>query len=425
VSVELDERADPTTAVIAAGPATASATAAFSSAMPARRDRGRSDAVDVLLTGGEHSGVLATARSLAWAGHRPWVAVDRPKTYAARSRFVAGVVEVPVPTKEEDAFVFRLREFAAELPAAAVLPGTEAALLAISDRRDWFPDDVVLGMSSVEAVARATDKTLLSSLAGPAGLSSPETVVASAEEVESTTDAVGLPVVVKPLASEMRGEDGRLVHPPVRIAQSREELRAALEALPGSAGIVQRYLDGRLWSVGGVSWNGELLAAVHSVAERIWPSDCGLIASAVTVARDTELDRGIAVLLREVGWDGLFQMDFIESAGRKYVIDLNPRIYASIAQATAAGANLPALWLDVLLGRDHGPLGDYRVGVRFRREDRDARALVAQMKNGQVLAGLRGLLPRRHTAYAVLSWRDPKPFLTTVEKAVGRAAVPG
>ena len=112
-------------------------------------------------------------------------------------------------------------------------------------------------------------------------------------------------------------------------------------------------------------------------------------------------------------WRGLFQVQFLEAAGRKYMIDINPRIYASLALANAAGRNLAAIWIDLLLGRPPR-LEPYRVGIRYRCEELDARALVAAVASGRVGPALRGALPRRKTVHAVFAPSDPLPFLTSL-----------
>jgi hypothetical protein len=88
---------------------------------------------------------------------------------------------------------------------------------------------------------------------------------------------------------------------------------------------------------------------------------------------------------------------------------VNPRFYTSLGLAVAAGMNLPAIWLDLLMGRVP-EVPDYRVGVRFRTED-DLRSLVAQFRSGARRDALAGLLPQRGTAHGVVSLSDPRPGL--------------
>ena len=57
----------------------------------------------------------------------------------------------------------------------------------------------------------------------------------------------------------------------------------------------------------------------------ILPPVCGVSAYAETIPRDTaRLEERIARLLQSIGWSGIFQVQFIRSGDRHYLIDLNP-----------------------------------------------------------------------------------------------------
>jgi predicted ATP-grasp superfamily ATP-dependent carboligase len=135
---------------------------------------------------------------------------------------------------------------------------------------------------------------------------------------------------------------------------------------------------------------------------------------AVTVPLDRGLSARVAALLRAIGWNGLFQVDFIEHGGRSLLIDLNPRVYTSLAITAGAGVNLLAIWVDLLRGRHPGTVPEYTVGVGYRHDEDDGRALLAMLRRGPRKAGLLGLLPRRRTTHPIFSIRDPLPFLTSL-----------
>jgi CelD/BcsL family acetyltransferase involved in cellulose biosynthesis len=77
--------------------------------------------------------------------------------------------------------------------------------------------------------------------------------------------------------------------------------------------------------------------------------------------------------------------------------------------------NLPAVWVDLLLGRSVGPLS-YRPGVGYRVEEDDVRALMAMFGRGRRGEALRGLLPRPRTSHAVFSVADPRPIGVSIQK---------
>ena len=120
--------------------------------------------------------------------------------------------------------------------------------------------------------------------------------------------------------------------------------------LPDGVGLVQPYIEGRLISVNGVAFEGELHGANQHVVHRVWPDRCGQAVYAETIPMAPERERAVAAFMSELGWNGVFNLQLIERDGRDYVIDLNPRFYVSLTLAVAAGLNLPAIWTSLLLG---------------------------------------------------------------------------
>lgn len=364
----------------------------------------------LLLCADESTGSLAAVRGLRAGGYEPWVAVSRPGTYAARSRAAAGVVSVPDAKDDAAAFVEALAAEARRLGVAAVLPATEGTLRALTGRETAL--DAVVGTGPAEALDRATDKESLARLAAEAGLDVPETV-------DARTGRVRFPAILKPAASVSVAADGAMRSAEAIRVADEAELEAALAGLPADERwLLQPYVSGTLAAICGVAWEGRLVCASHQLSPRIWPPGRGISSFAVTVPRDAEREAGVARLLGLVGWSGIFGVQFLLAGGRAWAIDLNPRVYGSLALAIAAGQNLPAIWADLLLGREPRVAG-YRVGVGYRVEEDDVRAIAVAARRGD-LGALRGLVPRRRTTHGVFSLRDPAPFLVTLRKLVAR-----
>lgn len=354
---------------------------------------------------------LAAVRGLRAGGYEPWVATSRRRTLAGRSHATAGVIGVPWPSEGTGAFVSELAVVASRIGAAAVLPGTEATVAALAGADDAFPG-IALGACSPETVARAADKTRLAELGAEAGLLSPPSVrVDRGGPVE-----LQFPVVVKPIRSTLRLDDRTANMPPVRRANTPAELRDLLAA--ADEVVVQPFVAGRLSAVAGVAWKGEVVCSLHQQARRIHPEPCGVSAYAETVPRDGVLDEAVSDLVARIGWSGIFELQLIRAAEGSYLIDFNTRFYGSLALAIAAGHNLPAIWVDLLLGR-RPVVPEYRVGTGFRAELRDAQAIAALLRRRPVKA-LRALMPRPQTVHAVFSLRDPLPTLGLLSGAAKR-----
>jgi predicted ATP-grasp superfamily ATP-dependent carboligase len=198
--------------------------------------------------------------------------------------------------------------------------------------------------------------------------------------------------------------------------ESPAALDSALRALPDRAGLVQPYLEGRLISVNGVAFEGEVHGLNQHVVHRVWPYRCGQAVYAETIPMVPERARAVTALMRELGMSGVFNLQLIEHDDRDYVIDLNPRFYVSLTLAVAAGLNLPAIWTSLLLGLPFEANG-YRTGMRYRHEKGDPRSILCDVRRGRLRVA-REILPRRRTVHALFSLRDPMPSMSIASDGV-------
>lgn len=369
----------------------------------------------VLVTGGDHTGTLAAIRGLRKAGHFPSATVSSATAFAGRSRATSDVYVLPDVHTDRAGFVSSLVEACEDLEPDVLLPGTEAELVAISHQREQF-GSLASRIPDHRAVMQITDKGALPELAARAGLQVPPTFYLDARELEP--DSLTLPAVIKPLRSEIESANG-FDHSFVHAVEKPSELLRLKTMLAGQRWLVQPLISGRLAAICGVAWRGEIISAVHQQAERIWPTLVGASAFARTIDRDVGLEEGVARLVGELSWSGIFQVQFIHNDHGHFVVDVNPRIYGSLSLAIASGVNLPAMWVALASG---GQVcrADYKVGVTYRSEIRDAFAVGRMFLSGHVLAGCRGLLPRPHTVHEVGSFLDPLPLATALG-LVGRS----
>ena len=366
----------------------------------------------VLVEADNFYGVLAGVRGLRTAGYAPWLAAPHRGTYATLSRVPEGIVPMPDPLTDPARFADAIVEAAERIGAAVVLPGSEAGLVALAGRTG-LPAGIRVGAPAQDIVARAIDKDILGSLAQAAGLDIPPTQLLARDEAAEAE--VDFPVVVKPVRTKTQSTSGELVHGRVHVVFDRSALAAAVGQLPGDRVVIQPHLGGTLAAVAGVAWEGCVICSVHQEARRISPPLVGISAFAETVPPDDALDAGVARLIASVGWSGLFQIQVVRAAGRTYVIDFNPRMYGSLALAIAAGANLPAIWTDLLLGREPS-IAPYRIGARYRSEEKEVQAFALAVARHDIRTALDCLRPRRGTTHAAFALNDPRPVLASVRK---------
>src|SRR5919202_5741915 len=131
----------------------------------------------VLITSAQERFALAACRTLHDAGFAVTAVADQTPAATHWSRCCDERHVLVDAKKDAEAFVDGLVEIVRREPHAVLLPGADAALLAISERRDRLEPYVRLGMPGKEAVSAATDKIKLVDAADASGLPSPKTTV--------------------------------------------------------------------------------------------------------------------------------------------------------------------------------------------------------------------------------------------------------
>jgi predicted ATP-grasp superfamily ATP-dependent carboligase len=348
---------------------------------------------DVLITDGgdgQNRSALAAVRALGAAGYRAVVTVSGSDSLAAASRHCSR--RVTVPAVGDDRYVAAVRAEVASREYVCVLPASDAALVALAAE----------GMDLV-------DKAKLAERAAAAGLDVPPgRLFATAELLLAAAGELDYPVVVK---SSLKTSSGQR---PARVVDSA----SALTTLTGIAGpfIVQRFIDGAMHAIAGVMWDGRLVAAVHQEHVRIWPAECGDASAARTTEADRELESSVAALL--AGYNGIFQAEFVGST----LLDINPRVYASLPLAAAAGANLAGLYCELRRG---GPAPRTtlraRTGVEYRWLEGDVRHLYGRWRGGDMSAWSAMSALAAGTTWRAISL-DPAPVVVRARYAVRRLA---
>jgi predicted ATP-grasp superfamily ATP-dependent carboligase len=364
----------------------------------------------ILITDAEERAALAACRGLSAAGYRVTAAACRRPAPTHWSRTCAERVGLPDPRAGTLTFAAGLEERLSRGDYAALIAGSDASLLAISEHRARLEPLTRLGLPPPEAVQRSVDKVLLLQAAASAGLAAPPSrSCAERSEAAAAAAELGYPVVVKPARSFLRSGDG-LRQQRVTVADDQPALEEAVRSYTPPF-IVQRFEQARFVSSTGVIADGRLLALTTSRVSRLWPPTVGMHTFSETIAPSPRLADDIRALLGELGWEGIFQLQMFErSDGRLSVIDLNPRLFASMTLDQSAGANLAAIWCDWLLGGRPKPVMA-RAGYRYRWEEGELCHLAWQVRRARFRAAAAVLVPHRRVAHAWFRVGDPAPLL--------------
>jgi hypothetical protein len=106
------------------------------------------------------------------------------------------------------------------------------------------------------------------------------------------------------------------------------------------------------------------------------------------------------------------------------VIDLNPRLFASMTLDHRAGANLAGIWCEWLLGGRPTPV-TASPGFRYRWEEGELCHLVWHLRRGHLRAAASVLLPHRRVVHAWFRVTDPAPLLARALQLALKCVKPG
>jgi predicted ATP-grasp superfamily ATP-dependent carboligase len=308
---------------------------------------------------------LAAARMLRADGWEVGTGSWRP-SIAAKSAATGPHHKIEEAETDEDRFIADIAAAVRAENYEVVFCIYDVGLLVLSRRREEVAPAVV-PYAAHEIVERSFDKLAFTQAAQLAGLQVPRTEQAD----EATLAAWQGPVVVKarlhaPTRFETRPFDSAKEAAPF-VAELRDE---------GAQPLLQERIAGQLGAVVVVvDRDGEVVAEVQQRCDRSWPDGAGVTARASTIVPDPELAERIHVLVRELGWFGLAEIEYLlDDRGVPRFTDFNGRFYGGIALAGHAGVNVAAAWARLATGRPLGPIASQRVGARFQWLNRDLAA---------------------------------------------------
>lgn len=361
-------------------------------------------------------GVVTAARALARAGWR--VGVGSPRRdggLVGASRAVAQVHVVPRPTGDGDAFVAGVRAAQAQGGYDVVVGSGDDWMSAVSYYRDALPLPVAHPPRDV--VTAAMDRVTLSRVAEQVGVTTPLTQSLPISQDER----LGAPVVVKNRSHWAPGQHRRH-RIEAKVCPTEEQLQAHLLDFGGveDEPVLQEMVHGHLSALVGVMHQGRLIGRVAQISPRLWPTPSGASARAITVPVDPDLASRSEALLRELGWTGLVELQFlVPSDGIPRLIDLNGRFYGSLALAERSRPGLVDASLRGAVGLPVPELADGLPGVRYHWLPGDLRRAVRERRGGLAADVLATLSWSPGAQHSLLCTGDPGPLLDLLGGRLG------
>jgi protein-tyrosine-phosphatase/predicted ATP-grasp superfamily ATP-dependent carboligase len=293
---------------------------------------------------------------------------------AFSSRYVAQRWEQPTGASAGP-FLEWLRQINAQHNYSLIVPSTEYSLLLLGDLQEDDPLRARIQLASRESILATSDKWSTLELARSCGVPAPPSRL---HDSQSDSSAPGsFPVVLKATRSMIPVEDG-LQQMQSFLAKSRSDWeRVLLSLLPLTPVIEQAFLTGHGVGIELLYRNGVMIW--HFCHQRLHEgSGGGGLGSGSSYRRSVltppKLLADATALLNRLRWHGVAMVEFLVTpAGRYYLMEINPRLWGSLALAIDAGVDFPWGLFLMATGQTVPPQPDYRVPYYTRALAQDTR----------------------------------------------------
>jgi predicted ATP-grasp superfamily ATP-dependent carboligase len=309
----------------------------------------------------------------------------------------------------------------------------DASIEALRLRRSEVEQKSCLALANNAALDVATDKVRTLAVARQLGIPVPTGV--TVHEFTELSDArrhFAFPVVVKPATSWAAASprQGRLASQVVITdAELDKAVAKVLEA--GTSAVLQQWVSGRREAVMLLNAGARICASFAQAAYRMYPALGGSSILRESIPVPPDIGEMAQRLVEEIGLDGYSEVEFRRDAsGRPLLMEVNPRLSASVEVAVRAGVDFPRLIYSWAVGDRLEAADHYRVGVRMRWLGGDLLYLrQALREQGRPdVPSLRSALSAflvdtfRPSAYDYFDLRDPLPATAAVMGLVRAAA---
>ncbi|MBE3558696.1 MAG: ATP-grasp domain-containing protein [Ktedonobacteraceae bacterium] len=377
---------------------------------------------DVLVLDARLRQSLVTVRSLGRRGLRVAALESSDHAPGFSSRWCRYKAVCPAEEGTPE-YLEYLEQVLTRTGARVLITSSDGTIDLLRRHRAQLASRVHIALAEEPALGIAINKERTLAIAERLGIAIPRGVtVRAAGEVEAALREIGLPAVVKPIESWVRGEERSIRFAP-QLVTTPDEARRAIEEQTGlgSAILFQQFLSGRREGLHLFYARGAMYACFAQWTCRSDPPLGGtsVLRQSIPIPYDTgeQAER----LVREIDLQGYCEVEFRrDGSGRPYLMEINPRLSDSIELAVRAGVDFPYLIYQWAGGEPIERVQGYRTGewMRFLAGDFSTTvASILQRGRPGVPPPTRAILdfctsffvPMR---YDYLDWHDPLPALT-------------
>ncbi len=318
----------------------------------------------ILLLDGQQRNVLSCVRSMGENGHEVTVGSHKKDALCFVSRFVKKRFLYTDPEIKPGMFIQELIDHIKQNSYDLVLPFIDATTRPMVENQDSIKKIIPLLLPPENAFKLAFDKAKTFRLAKRLNVPMPATwFPESMQEAAEIAESLKYPLIIKPrISSGSRG---------LKIVKNFEEFNKKYAKTDNEYPdpIIQEFIPLKE-AVGFVCLYGKdrkLKAYCQHQRLHEYPLTGG-----PSTLRETILDDRLTLygtrLLDELSWQGPAMVEFRVDArdNTPKLMEINPRLWGSIALHIAAGVNFPELILREMQGKPCKPILPYKTGQRAK-----------------------------------------------------------
>lgn len=319
----------------------------------------------VLLASAAAGGTIAAARALNREGVEVAIVSSSRFEAAAWSRYAARAYSAP-SEKNTQEFLQRLMAIGREAPGQVLLPSSDETAWLYGTHGAELGQYFRMYSAPAEILDRALDKSQFAKAAQAAGLKVPPSwYPMDLNDVARLANTLNYPILIKPRTHvhRLRNDKGAVVRTAQELLSEyaqiieREGASGAGKPLPSHHWpILQEFLpvgaEGVLSITGFIDRTGEFFVARTSrkIFQRSQPVGVGVCFE--SLPQDVALTEAVRALCKQLGYFGIFEVEFIRSECNWYVIDFNPRLFNQLGMDIRRGMNTPLFaYLDAVDNR--------------------------------------------------------------------------
>lgn len=381
----------------------------------------------VLILDSESRAAVESCMALGREGIRVDVASEDQEALSFRSKYTESKIIQPTGALSGE-FISWLKELDRNREYSLIIPSTEVSLNMLRPVADGDPLRSKFVIPSDNALETSLDKWRTCELAARLGVALPESVLI--EDIEDKTPTWNFPVVLKPIRSKVYNGE-HYIYLAARIADNENTRGAILrQMLRVSPVLQQEYIAGTGLGIELLYDKGKLLW--HFAHERI--HEIPLTGGGSSYRRSIHAPGKALVwakaLLDALDWHGVAMVEFkTRPDGTFCLMEINPRLWGSLALSIDAGVNFPIGLLKVAIGQSISPQPEYKINYYTRnlsldiewskdniRADHTDPLLLTKPVVRSVIEYLRPLLGKE--SWDHFDIKDPEVTLTILKQVI-------